>query len=272
MMGVKSVLKWHGGKAYLAKWIISHFPEHEHYVEPYAGGLSVLLQKKHEGVSEVVNDLNGNLMRFWKVLQDEEQFERLLKRLQITPFSEEGWEEVSEFINDPEGAQDDVDVAHAIFVQCRQSLAGRMKAFAAISKTRLRQGKNEQVAAWRTAVDGLPEVHDRLLDVLMLNRDALSVIREFDNPKTVIYCDPPYLQDTRTAKKVYEHEMPYEQHEQLLDTVLNVQHAFVAISCYDSELYQQKLKGWRKVQKDIANHAAGGKEKKRMVETLYLNQ
>ena len=80
-------LKWHGGKNYLADWIIDLMPRHLHYVEPYGGGLAVLLAKnpfdpRHQwgeksfekGISEVVNDLNGELMNFWDVLQDEESF------------------------------------------------------------------------------------------------------------------------------------------------------------------------------------------------------
>ncbi len=84
-------LKWHGGKSYLTDWIIDLMPRHLHYVEPFAGGLAVLLAKNpfderhqfgcksHErGISEVVNDLNGELMNFWKVLQDEESFRQLI--------------------------------------------------------------------------------------------------------------------------------------------------------------------------------------------------
>src|SRR5215213_9321604 len=67
-------LKWHGGKAYLASKIVAMMPSHLHYVEPFAGGLSVLLAKDPEGVSEVVNDLNGGLSNFWHVLRDDARF------------------------------------------------------------------------------------------------------------------------------------------------------------------------------------------------------
>jgi DNA adenine methylase len=62
---VNSPLKWHGGKRYLAKRLVAMMPPHLHYVEPFAGGLSVLLAKDPEGVSEVVNDLDGELSNFW---------------------------------------------------------------------------------------------------------------------------------------------------------------------------------------------------------------
>ena len=99
-------LKYHGGKHYLADWIIGHMPRHPHYVEPYGGGLAVLLakdpfderhqwsEKGHErGISEVVNDLNGELMNFWKALQDEESFGRFQRIVEAAPFSQPQWEE-----------------------------------------------------------------------------------------------------------------------------------------------------------------------------------
>jgi DNA adenine methylase len=82
-------LKWHGGKTYLAPWIIAHMPPHLHYVEPFAGGLAVLLAKEYEGVSEVVNDLDGHLMNFWRVLASEKTFADFVRIVQATPFSQE---------------------------------------------------------------------------------------------------------------------------------------------------------------------------------------
>src|SRR5215467_10397855 len=69
-------LKYHGGKQYLARRIVALMPPHTHYVEPFAGGLAVLLAKDPEGVSEVVNDLDQDLTNFWRVLQGAETFDR----------------------------------------------------------------------------------------------------------------------------------------------------------------------------------------------------
>jgi D12 class N6 adenine-specific DNA methyltransferase len=78
-------LKWHGGKQYLAKRIVALMPPHTHYVEAYAGGLSVLLAKSPTGISEVVNDIDGDLTNFWHVLQSPPKFERFHRRLAATP-------------------------------------------------------------------------------------------------------------------------------------------------------------------------------------------
>jgi site-specific DNA-adenine methylase len=86
-------LKWHGGKHYLATRIVERMPPHLHYVEPFAGGLAVLLAKDPEGVSEVVNDLHGDLTNFFRVVQEEETFARFRGVLEAVPFSEVEWQD-----------------------------------------------------------------------------------------------------------------------------------------------------------------------------------
>src|SRR5437868_14003261 len=89
--GLVPPLKWHGGKHYLARRIVALMPPHTHYVEPYAGGLSVLLAKSPEGVSEVANDLDGGLVNFWRVLRHPADFEAFRRAVEATPFSEDEW-------------------------------------------------------------------------------------------------------------------------------------------------------------------------------------
>jgi DNA adenine methylase len=88
-------LKWHGGKHYLASRIIGLMPPHRNYVEPYAGGLSVLLTKNPDGVSEMANDLNGELTNFWRVLQREDDFNRFKRIIDAVPFSELEWRDAA---------------------------------------------------------------------------------------------------------------------------------------------------------------------------------
>lgn len=268
MSEVKSPIKYFGGKSYIADWIIEHLPAHTSYVEPYAGGLSVLLAKNPDGVSEVVNDLNGTLTNFWRILQDEEKFEQFRKRVEKTPFSEAEWVR-SQAMMDFRPACD-VEWAWAFFINCRQSLSGRMESFASISTSRTRRRMNEQVSAWLTAVEGLPAVHARLKRVLILNRRAVDVIRQFDKEGVVQYLDPPYVPETRASTDVYDHEMTVKDHEEMLDAVLQVRNARIVLSGYRNDLYDGRLKDWKRVDKEVPNNAAGGKEKRRMVESLWL--
>jgi len=282
MSTIPPPLKWHGGKHYLAKRIIALMPRHVHYVEPYAGGLAVLLARdpadpalswgsaSHaRGVSEVVNDISAELINFWRVLQDRWDFEQFRRIVQATPFAQMEFER-ARAVAGP-GA-DRIHRAAVFFVQCRQSLAGRMQGFAALSRTRTRRGMNEQASAWLSAVDGLPAVHERLRRVVILCDDALNVIRQQDGPRTLFYCDPPYLHSTRTSADQYQHEMTEQQHLALLKTLAQVQGRLL-LSGYPSALYDSfaLAQGWSWVDFDLPNHAAGGQRKRRMTERIWAN-
>ena len=261
-------LKWHGGKYYLAAKIVSMMPPHQQYVEPFFGGGTVLLAKDPANVGEIVNDLNGHLTNFWRVLQDDELFGRFQRIIMAVPFSETEWKDAHKRLNT---VKDPVQQAAAFYIDCRQSHSGRRTGFAPITKTRLRQGMNEQAAAWMTAVDGLPAVHARLRRVTILNRDALKVIRQFDTPDTLCYLDPPYLHTTRSTTTEYgEQEMTVEQHTALLDLILGVK-SKVMLSGYPSPLYESKLANWHIVDFDLPNNSASGDTKNRMTERIWCN-
>ena len=274
-MKITQPLKWHGGKHYLAPKIIALMPKHTHYVEPYAGGLSVMLAKDPEGVSEVANDINGPLTNFWRCMACRASFEAFERQAQAIPFCETLWAQALEKVSKPCDASDMIcqSCALAFFVVCRQSLAGRMTNFAPLSKTRVRRGMNEQASAWMNAVDGLPEVHARLRRVAILNRPALDVIRQQDAPDTLFYLDPPYLHETRATTGEYAHEMSYEQHAELLDVLRSIKGKFM-LSGYRSQLYDSAASeagNWRLHQFELPNNSAAGKSKRRMVEALWCN-
>jgi DNA adenine methylase len=129
---------------------------------------------------------------------------------------------------------------------------------------------NEQASSWLSAIDGLPAVHARLQRVVILNKPAVEVIHEQDGPDTLFYLEPPYPGHTRTAQKVYRHEMSFNDHKELLRVVLACQGKLM-LSSYRTPLYDINLRHWRKVTREIPNHAAGGKEKRKMTEYLWMN-
>jgi DNA adenine methylase len=145
-----------------------------------------------------------------------------------------------------------------------------MKGFTGITKSRTRGGRNNEVNAWWGCVDRLDAIHRRLRDVLVLNRDGLEVIVEYDRPDALIYCDPPYLPETRTAPKMYEHEMTDAQHRELLALVTRSR-AKVIISGYANPMYDDALAGWSRRELELANHSGGGRKKQRRTEVLWWN-
>jgi DNA adenine methylase len=213
------------GKHYLAPKIVALMPRHLHYVEPYFGGGAVLFARDPDdprlawadtssgrGVSEVVNDVNGRLMNFWRVLRGRDTFAEFLRIIQTVPLSRAEWENAHAH----EYGADPVADAVAFFVDCQQSRAGMMTGFTSLTRTRTRRGMNGNVSEWGSAVDGLAAVHARLSRVVVENLPALEVIRREDTPATLFYCDPPYLHDTRVSKDAYEFEMTDADHRELL--------------------------------------------------------
>lgn len=272
-------LKWHidGGKAYLATRMVAMMPPHLHYVEPYAGGLSVMLAKDPTGVSEVANDRNGWLTNFWSVLREPRLFAELQRHLEACPFSESLFDAAAEVVHRsplrPSEHLSAVSAAAWFFICCRQSMAGRLKSFAPLSRTRVRRAMNEQASAWITAIEGLPAVHKRLWPVVILNGEAVDVIRQQDGADTLFYIDPPYLHETRTSTATYgEFEMSPAQHRELLETLGTIKGKFI-LSGYDCPLYRaaEQLNGWHREEWELPNNAAGGDTKRRMTEVAWCN-
>lgn len=280
-------LKWHGGKSYLADKIIGLMPPrcknpnapdkddlgYLHFCEPYFGGGAVLLANDPSGISEVENDINGQLSLFWRVLQSETLFPKFHRIIEAMPFSQYEYQTSVDLLKQaPDYHPDGVIESAAFFCQCRQSLAGRMKSFAPLSRNRTRRGMNEQASAWLNAIEGLPAVHARLKRVAILCDDAVKVILSQDGPRTLYYLDPPYASDTRASPDVYQHEMTTDQHHELLSTLANIKGRFL-LSGYRNDLYDKhaELNQWRRVDFEIDNKASGGSEKRTMVESVWVN-
>lgn len=263
-------IKWHGGKFYLAARIVEMMPPHVHYVEPFFGGGAVFFRKPDEliaGHSEVINDVFGELVNFWRVLQSRELFPEFERRMTLTPFAKPVWEHSFD-----DSSEDPVDRACAFFIRYRQSRQGLGRDFATMSRTRTRRGMNEQVSSWLSAVEGLPVAHERLRRVVIYCEDAVSIIRREDDVNAFFYCDPPYINETRVAKDAYACEMSDEQHEHLLRTLSELRGKFL-LSGYPHPLYElwSKRYGWRRTDISIDNKASGKKTKPTKTECLWSN-
>jgi len=269
-------LKWHGGKYYLARKIVELMPRHVHYVEPFFGGGAVLLSRDpndsshwlppHKGVSEVVNDLNGKLVNFWRVLRDERAFELFCRQVEAIPLSKDEWS----IAHKHSYGLDEVSDAVAFFVDCRQSRSGLMNSFTAITRNRTRRQMNGNVSEWLSAVEGLRGIHSRLRQVLIENMAAVDLIKREDEPGTLFYCDPPYMHEARTSPDAYAFEMTLDAHRELLE-VLTKCKGRVMLSGYASKLYDTKLAEWNRHHFDLPNNAASGKTKRRMEEVIWCN-
>jgi DNA polymerase-1 len=281
--GVSRPIKRHGGKSYLAKKIIALMPPRAqnpnapakddpgwvHFVEPYAGGLAVLLALDPEGISEVVNDLDAELTNFWVVLRSPTDFPELVRLAQMTPVSQVEFERAGQDTSDlspPERAL-------AFLVRNRQSRQALGRDFCTPVRNRTRRRMQEQVSSWLSGIEGLSELHARLQRVAIFSCDALSLIRREDGPRTLFYLDPPYLHQTRTATDAYgAFELSTEQHRALLEVLATIEGRFL-LSGYHSPLYDDYAQrhGWQCTEFALDNKAGSGAAKRRMTECVWTN-
>jgi DNA adenine methylase len=236
-------------------------PAHAVYVEPFAGGLSVLLNKPRSA-REVVGDLNGDLIGFYRCLQHHP--ETLIERLGAIPYTPES------FAWSLESGMDDemVTAAARFIVRHRFSRGGLGKTFA--WSERLRGGQPGDKNAWETILGTLPRIADRLEGVEIHHDAALELIRRHDGAETLFYLDPPYLPESRTARKIYAHEMSNQDHSSLLGAIAQAR-GMIILSGYRSALYDHALASWERHEIEMPNHAGQGRSKQRRTEVLWLN-
>lgn len=259
--------KIHGGKYYLAQWIIENFPEgYEEmtYVEPFIGAGSVFLNKMRS-VVEIINDLDEPTTQIWKALRDEPAtfIGKLKKIVYELPSFEKFKKKVEE-----KDFKDYMDHAVSEFALRRMSRGGLRQAFA--WSDRKRGGKPGDVNAWETILEELPDISERTQDVRIFNKKAIEIIKAFDDEKALIYCDPPYLAETRTSPVAYCHEMTASEHVELTDVLLGCR-SKVMISGYSSPMYKRAFAEWRCIKKKVANHSGQTATKTPRTECLWVN-
>ena len=254
---MKAVFKYPGSKWSIAKWIISFFPEHHSYLEPFAGSLAVLMNKSRSNI-ETVNDLDNNVVNlFYWIRKDPE---RLAREIYYTPYARQIYEDVFAAV-----PQEDFDRAVNFFIRLSMGYGFRTTGEKVGWKNDI-QGREKAYAAqdWCSAMDRIYTAAERLRGVQIENKPAVEVIRRFNYPKVLIYADPPYVLGTRYGKQ-YRHEMDDMAHVELLDALLEHKgHAL--ISGYDSELYRDKLKDWYR--EEIPCYTQSGSKSK---EIIWMN-
>lgn len=216
--------------------------------------------------------MNGELTNFWRVLQNEGEFEIFKHFAAMQPFSQEAYDAACNRLISPiiVNNRPDTLAALSFFIRCRQLRAGSFKSFATLSRNRTRRGMNEQVSAWLNCINGLPAVHCRLKRVVILHDDALKVIRQQDGPKTLFYLDPPYVHSTRakSATNAYEYEMTDNDHRKLAITVCECK-GKVMLSGYRNKMYDEWFKSWNRHDKLIDNKLSS--DRVPVIESVWAN-
>ncbi len=241
-MGRKKIaFGWYGGKYSHLDWLLPLLPMTKHYCEPFAGSAAVLLNRPPAPV-ETLNDIDGEIVNFFRVLRD--QPDELIRAIGLTPFSREEFERA---IQEPADGLSPVERARRFFVRARQVRTGLAQTASsgrwAHCRLTSRAGMAGAVSRWLGSVEGLPEIAARLLRVQIENGPAMEIIKRYDSPETLFYCDPPYPHDSRGDSKAYGYELSDDEHRALAVTLHAVQ-GMVAISGYRSPLMDELYGDW----------------------------
>lgn len=236
---MKPPFAYYGGKTNLADRIVALLPKHAHYVEPFAGSLAVLLAKPRAAM-ETVNDIDGDLMTFWRVLR--EQPESLELAMHLTPHGR--YEHASAYDLD---AATDLERARRVWVLLSQGRGSTLRR-TGWRFYRKPAGSNYSMPDYLTAyAERVGPAAGRLHGVSLECRDALEVVRDYgQHDDVLLYCDPPYLAKTRALNYRNEFATP-SLHGQLL-AELNECRAAVVLSGYASEQYESELAGWHRTE------------------------
>lgn len=236
---------WYGGKFNHLDWLLPLLPKCHHYCEPFAGSAAVLLNREPSPV-ETYNDLDGEVVNFFRVLRD--QKEELIQAIGLTPFSREEF-----YLSLAANARTiaSLERARRFFIRARQARTGLAQTASlgrwANCKNTSRAGMSGVVSRWLGSVEALPEIALRLLRVQIENRPAIEVIELYDDRGTLFYCDPPYIHSSRGDARAYRFEMPDHEHARLAEA-LNRCQGKVAVSGYRCAIMDKLYNNWRRVE------------------------
>lgn len=265
----RPALRYFGGKWMLAPWLISLFPEHRLYVEPFGGGASVLLRKPRSN-AEVYNDLDGDVVNLFRVLRNPDSALELMRQVELTPFAREEFEAAAvRDIDDPvERARR--TVARSFMGFGSNALSTHHTGFRSRRHTERGNNAARDWSNWPAAV---PAMVERLRGVVIEREEALDIIRSHDSADALFYVDPPYPHSTvsgirwpsEATARGYRHTLSDEDHRELGAVLHRIQGAAI-VSGYRCDLYDEVFGDWKRL--DRGARADGGRHRK---ESVWLN-
>lgn len=253
---------YYGGKVGLARRIVEMLPPHRVYIEPYLGCGAVLLAKPRSR-HEIVNDLDGALVAFWRCLRDRpDELERVCA---LTPYARAEFDAAV----DLDTGLDELELARRFFVRVTQSFGKSPGPSTGWSVTTSRT--QSTAASALSKVARFAALAERLAGVVIEQYDAPELITRLATADTVVYADPPYLASTRTARggNGYRFEAD-EAHHRRLAEVLHATPAAVVLSGYPSALYDELYGDWHRVEFPVRIHASNATKVARAARTEVL--
>lgn len=257
-----SPMRRFGSKSKLIPFILPLMPPHLYYNEAFFGGGSVFFAK-HPAEGETINDLDREVINFFRVLSDPVKKERFIELATLTPYSRF----LFETCRDSFTPRDDIEQAWRFFVVNRMSYGAKMKQWS-YSQTILRQKMYASTQMWLKGVHTLPEVYARLLVAQIEEKDFREEIPLYDTPDTLHYLDPPYVPETRVSGG-YDVEMTTKDHLDLVELSGGLQ-GMVMLSGYAHSTYDP-LERWGWVRHEFPTVSFSSRKRTLRTECLWLN-
>lgn len=244
---MRSIIKYYGGKHYIAKYLLNVIPEHNLYIEPFFGGGNLFFSKPPSKM-EIINDLSDNIYALYKVIADKDKLKELQQRIELTPYHSKFRSDFKEELNKKDLSIED-RAFYYLYVN-RSSFNG----VGGFSCTKLiRNNIIRSVSDYLSLIPHLEQIHNRIRTAIVENRDALELISKYDAEDVFFYLDPPYVHSTRKSNQKYMIEMDDEDHERMVDLILKSQ-SKIMLSGYDNKIYDRLTdSGWNKLSLESPN-------------------
>lgn len=263
----RALLRYYGGKWKLAPWIVENLPPHRVYVEPFCGAASVFFHKP-VSYGEVLNDLSGDIVNYFRVLQSDRLRAWLKEMLQNTPYARQEYDLAHEHSDDM------VENARRLLIRSMMGFYSD-SVNPANNKSGFRHDCSRSwslpVHNWRDYPEYLDQFAERLRNAVIEQIDAFRLLEKWKGKTDHLwYIDPPYPHHTRTAAKRHQYvvEMNDDEHRQLVEALQQLR-GMVVLSGYQTDLYKPlETAGWQKIRRTIKNRTFQSGER---TECLWIN-
>jgi DNA adenine methylase len=268
---------WLGSKVGMLDIILPNIPPHEHYIEPFAGAASVFFAKPLARLN-TLNDIDENIVNFFRVLQDPEKSKALLRRLRYTPYSRSEYRRACRILHFGRSSNE-VMRAWAFYVAQAMSVSHSYhydKIGYGFGYSR--QKRTVVYATYFRRLRRLIEIATKLRHAQIECIDGVELMRKFDSSDAFMFVDPPYISSTvRLKEAIYAKEYDDSLHERLLEFVVSAK-AKIMIASYPNELYDSLLgRGWFRIDKQKVISAVrispgeSSPRRPKRIESVYIN-
>lgn len=253
-----NLVSYFGGKYPHLKWLIDKFPAgNYHFVDMMCGSANVALNVNYPLVT--INDLNDEVVNLFRVLRDNKMYKEFKRIIYFTPFSRS---ELNSIILDNINHLnfDPVEKARRFYTKCQLGFGANGSQndhYGTGFEYKIQKTNYYRVDNWNIRLEKLDIIVDKLRQMQIEHRDSLLLFDKINKEGNIAYFDPPYVLDTRKSKKRYRHEVEDDFHIKLHDKIKDAK-CFVAISGYNSPLYDELFKGMYKTL-DVEKKANIGK-------------